>query len=86
MKVTPNLGLAKGLESPKAKLMEYSTETDTPPNEKHIDVNKKVFQFTNEDIDNLSTESSRRNSIREERPQLIQKPVPLQELMECHFG
>ena len=72
MKEIPEIGLAKGLESPKAKkLMEYSTETDTPPNEKHIDVNKKVFQFTNDDIDNLSTESSRRNSIREERPELI---------------
>ena len=70
MKEIPDLGLAKGLESPKSKIIEYnSTETDTPPNERQIDVNQKIFKFTKDDIDNLSTdESSRRNSIKEERP------------------
>lgn len=46
----------KGIESPKAKVIDaFSTETDTPPNEKLIEVNQKAFKFTNDDLDTAST-------------------------------
>ena len=45
-----------GIENPNAKIIEmYSTETETPPNEKHINVKKHAFEFTNEDFDSAST-------------------------------
>ena len=57
LKEIPDLSQKNGLESPNAKIIEmYSTETETPPNEKHINVKKqRAFEFTNDDLDTAST-------------------------------
>ena len=39
-----------------------------------------------DEFENLSTESSRRNSLREDRPSELERTVSLQDLMVCHLG
>lgn len=45
----------------------------------------KLANDDTDNLDNASTESSRRNSLREEcRP--TELAIPLQDLLVCHFG
>ena len=73
----------------------YSTETDTPKNEKVAGLSStgkdaNVFKFPNYDSsgDGSSSQSnSKRNSLQnEERPVICYEGMPMSHLMLCHFG
>ena len=67
----------------------YSTETDTPQNEKS---GPKSFVFpqgslsSDEIFDPSESSGSKRNSITKEERPLITHPLDLSQLMLCHFG